>query len=243
MGHPERLESPHAQQASHSRCLHSPHCGLTPSLTLRFGGLDGLWLHYGPIGTTTTPVAVHRDERAAIDRNAGCLDLPTRQRQATFAGCHLDLFCLDHNPGGGASRHVERGTARSSVGWCVYAVAWEHADGPHVTWKAPGLGLQNEGFAQFSGTARPGSSVTAELARLGDLLAGGSPGPGRPPRWRDPGWREIALRGLARKAAFPQLPYDTIAESIGLTASVFREQRRILRREQEREIHLLGEDR
>jgi hypothetical protein len=206
---------------------------LPATLTRRFGGLDGLWLHYGPIATDTTPLVVHRAERADPDRNVGALDLPTRPAHLAASGLHLDLYCLEMRPGPGAVRHVQSVGASRALLWCVYAVAWRDPHGAHVTWKASDFGLPNEGYAWYGGPTRSGAERVAEFTRLEDLISGGAPRRGRPPRWHDPSWREIADRADQRKRAHPSLPWDSIAKALNVTPSSLRAYRRLRSRDQD----------
>lgn len=241
MGHAQHHDDPYVSQAPHSRCLDSAFCVLPPTVARVFAGRDGLWLHYGPIGTALTPLAFHRGERLPLDRNHGHLDTETSPVDRVFAGCHLDLYCLEQAPGAGARRHVQSlGFGRATL-WCVYAVAWRAAGPLHVTWKPPGFGLPNEGYSQYSGLVRPGAAALAEQSTLIDLLAGDGARRGRPPRWRDPSWRKPTERAIAIKVAHPGLPWVSIADAVGMNLSTLRECRRMLRREQTsgHDLHVL----
>lgn len=243
MGHAQRRDAAAPASPLASRCDDSPHCQLPPPLALRFGGLDGLWLHYGPIGDTTTPLAVHRAERPAPDRNAGGLDVETRQAWQPFRGCHLDIFALEHRPGDGGVRHVQALGDLRAVLWKVFAIAWCDDGGPYVSWIAPGLGLPHEGYGHFSGASRPTAATLAAFDRLADLLDGGRPRRGRPSRLHDPAWRDIAARALERKAAHPGLPWKDIATALNIPDRTLRLYRRILERERHGDagLHLLDE--
>jgi len=230
MGDAQRLGLSHASQAPHSRCLASPHCGLPASVSRRFGGLDGLWLHYGPIGEQTTPLMLHRAERAPSDQNRGGLEVETCRDWRRHEGDHLDLFCVDHCPGPGAARHTVTLDPWRAVVWRVYSIVWRDDPGPSIIWKAPGFGLRGEGWTQVS-PDRQTAATSAELSRLEDLLAGGAARPGRPPRWRDPSWRDVTERAEQRKATYPSLPWDDIARGLGINPRTLRDYRRLLRRE------------
>jgi hypothetical protein len=241
MGEAHRLADPHAHQAPHSRCLGSPHCVLPLAVADHFAGHDGLWLHYGPIGSTRTPLALHRAERALADRNAAHLAVDTRATHRSLPGYRVDWFCVERNPGGGARRLVQQVGASRSVLWRVYGVAWSTRDGLRVRWTAPGLGLPNEGWMQYLGMAKRGAETDEELARLTELLADAGPRRGRPPRWKDPHWRDAAARAQERKDTHPRLPWDDIARAIGINPRTLRDYRRILRREHmlDQELHLV----
>lgn len=232
MGHAQRQDATEPALQAGPGCSASPHCQLPAPIALRFGGLDGLWLHYGPIGKDTTPLAVHRAERAATDRNAGGLDVATRPAWKSFEDCHLDVFALEHRPGGGAGRHVQPLAAGlHAVLWRVFAVAWCDDGSPYVSWVAPGLGLPHEGYAAFSGPTRPTAATQAKLDRLHDLLDGGRPRRGRPPRYHDPAWRQVAARAIERKAEHPGMPWVEIAAAMKMSDRTLRLYRRILERE------------
>lgn len=226
-------------QASRSTCFASPHCYLPPSIVDGLAGGDALWLHYGPMAKDTTPLHFHRAERAPSDRNTGRLDVTTLAQHRSFAGYHVDLYCLDRNPGGRAQRHVQAIGGAKAVGWCVFAVAWREPGGPHVSWVAPGLGLAIEGWNTFFGAERPGAALIEEASKLMDLLSGGGPRRGRPPRWRDPNWRDVVARGEARKLTYPNLSYDDIGRAMGVNPRTYRDYRRLAHRERDDQIRLL----
>lgn len=243
MGHAQRRDARDTTPLAATTCADSPHCLLPPQIALRFGGLDGLWLHAGPIGRETTTLAFHRAERAPSERNAGRLDVPTPAAWRDFEDCHIDAFALDHRPGGGARRLAAPFSDRSSALWRVFAVAWCDGGVPYVSWVAPGFGLPYEGYHDSSGPTRPTASTRAECDRLHDLLEGRRPRRGRPSRWEDPGWRAIADRAVARKAEHPGLPWRQIADSLNIPERTLRLYRQILERERgdAGQLHLLDE--
>jgi hypothetical protein len=239
MRNAERRHDPDSSQAPHSRCLASPHCDMPPSIARRFGGLDGLWLHLGPIDTESTPLVVHRAERPPSAANGGRLDVPTRTSHRRFLGCSVDLFGLNHNPGGEARRYVQSvGGSRESI-YVVYAVAWCDTDGVSIRWKAPGFGLPEQGYNTNYGSSRPSPALEREVERLTHLLDGGGRRRGRPSRWDNPLWREIGLRAIDRKNSSPGLTWALIAEAQQVPLSTLRDWVRILRDERARGIRVM----
>lgn len=239
MTNADRRADPVPQQAPRSRCLTSPHCRLPHAVARRFGGFDGLWLHIGPIGEETTSVAVHRAERPQVEANAGHLDGPTRATHRRFLDCSVDLFGVDHDPGGGARRYTQAVGAGKQALWVVYAVAWCATNGVSVRWTAPGFGLPDERYTTHYGMGEPSAATEQEAVRLRRLLDGGGWRRGRPPRWENPLWREIGLRAIERYEATPGLTWAAIAEAKGVPVSTLMDWVRILRDERSLGLRLL----
>jgi len=235
MGQAQRQDDARISSAADAGCAQSPYCRLPAKLAGRFGGLDGIWMHHGPIGEEYTALTFHRAERPRRDQNAGVLMLETRPAWKDFAGCHLDSLCFEHNPGGGAVRHVEPLGGSRTVLWRVFATAWCDDGETRVTWTAPGLGLRDDGYVQFCGPGRPSAATHQQLARLAHLLDGGRTRRGRPSRWADPSWLahadDVLRRARARKAEQPQLPWNAIADAMGMSDRQLREIRRVLEAE------------
>lgn len=234
MGHAHRHDAIDPAAARAPDCAASRHCDLPPPVRVRFGGLDGIWLHYGPIGPEQTPLAYHRAERAPMDRNAGEILVDTRDAWRRFEGCYLDLFCLDHRHASGGRRHVQDVEGQKHVLWRVFAVAWCKPEGPWITWTTPSIAPSDE-YSQHPGQGWSSAATYVEYEKLHDLLEGSRPRRGRPSRWRDPAWvenaRDLLDRVEKRKAEQPTQSIKSICDGLNIADRQYRQYRQFFRAE------------
>src|SRR5262252_3098921 len=203
------LPAPSAPPKAVPACPASPHCDVPE----RLAGLDLMgawWLHLGPIGRRSTPVALHpHGDPADGDRPA--VSVETWPEHRPFAGCRVDYLCLPASPGVTPLVRTIDGLPAGLAP--VYAVGWRDPDGPSVTLSLAGAAPSPLRW-RFPSEASTGSMV-AELERLEALVLGRGRGRGRPRRDASGDWRALALRDEQLQAEHPGITAAQVARILG----------------------------